>query len=265
MNKMYNAGLISPSFATDKDAKQLDADISNGKVGAFITNWDGPYRTAPGDLVNLKKNVPSAELVPIDPWANDAGKHPKPGYSPNGMYILVPKTSKNVDLAIKYLNWMADPQVTLFLQNGKEGVDYNMVNGVPKQTGTTNSGDKMMTVANNLDYDILSNGIELGDKEKNVAAVSAGYPGFEKEVENALKVGSVDYYSPYYYSTPNSSDAKYNASLKNYSAQMLAKLIAAKPNEVSSLYKSLVKEYMAQGGQAVHDEYVKNYKAQNNK
>ena len=265
MNKMYNAGLISPSFATDKDAKQLDADISNGKVGAFITNWDGPYRTAPGDLVNLKKNVPSAELVPIDPWANDAGKHPKPGYSPNGMYILVPKTSKNVDLAIKYLNWMADPQVTLFLQNGKEGVDYNMVNGVPKQTGTTNSGDKMMTVANNLDYDILSNGIELGDKEKNVAAVSAGYPGFEKEVENALKVGSVDYYSPYYYSTPNSSDAKYNASLKNYSAQMIAKLIAAKPNEVSSLYKSLVKEYMAQGGQAVHDEYVKNYKAQNNK
>ncbi len=265
MNKMYNEGLISQGFATDKDAKQLDADVSNGKVGAFTTNWDGPYRTAPGTLANLKKNVPDAELVPIDPWMNDAGNYPKAGYAPNGMYILIPKASKNVDLAIKYLNWMADPEVTLFLQNGEEGVDYNMVNGVPVQTGTTNSGEKMMTVANNLDYDILSNGIELGDPEKNVAAISAGYPGFEKEVENALKVGSVDYYPPYYYSTPNSADAKYNASLKNVSAQMLAKLITAEPTEVEGLYKTLVDQYMVQGGQAVYDEYVKNYEAQNKK
>jgi putative aldouronate transport system substrate-binding protein len=264
-NKLYNEDLMSPAFATDKDAKQLDADISNGKVGAFTSNWDGPYRTAPGTLTNLKNNVPGAELIPIDPWVNDGGKHPKGGYSPNGMYILIPKSSENVDLAIQYLNWMADPEVTLFLQNGEEGVDYNMVDGVPVQTGTTNSGDKMMTVANNLDYDILSNGIELGDPEKNVGAVSAGYPGFEKEVENALKVGSVDYYAPYYYSTPNSAYAKYNASLKNVSAQMLAKLITAKPSEVDSLYKTLVKEYMVQGGQEVYDEYVKNYKAQNKK
>nr|WP_280518469.1 extracellular solute-binding protein [Lederbergia wuyishanensis] len=265
MNKMYHAGLISPGFGTDKDGKQLDADISNGKVGAFQTNWDGPYRTSPGTLTNLKNNVPGAELIPIDPWANDAGEYPKAGYAPNGMYIIIPKSSKNVDLAIQYLNWMADPEVTLFLQNGKEGEDYNMVNGVPVQTGTTTSGDKMMTVANNLDYDILSNGIELGDPEKNAAAISAGYPGFEEQVENALKVGSVGYYAPYYHSIPNSADAKNNAQLTSLSAQMLAKLIAAKPADVDSLYKSLVQQYMDQGGQEVYDEYVKNYKEQNNK
>lgn len=55
VNKMYNASLISPNFATDKDGKLLDADISNGKVGAFQTNWDGPYRTAPGTYANLVK------------------------------------------------------------------------------------------------------------------------------------------------------------------------------------------------------------------
>ncbi|WEG11101.1 extracellular solute-binding protein [Pullulanibacillus sp. KACC 23026] len=263
MNKMYNAGLISPGFATDKDGKQLDADISNGKVGAYMTNWDGPYRTSPGDLTNLTKNVPGAELVPVDPWGNDAGQHPKAGYAPNGMYILVPKASKNADLAVKYLNWMANSKVTLFLQNGKEGVDYKMVNGVPQPTGTTTKGDKMMTVANNLDYDILSNGIELGDPKKNVAAISAGYPGYQKQVQNAYKVGSVDLYEPYYYSTPNSAVAKYNTQLTSLSSQMLAKLITAKSSDVDSLYKSLVKQYMAQGGQAIYDEYVKNYKAQN--
>ncbi|WP_274652873.1 extracellular solute-binding protein [Paenibacillus humicola] len=263
MNKMFNEGLISPNFATDKDGKLLDADISNGKVGAFYTNWDGPYRTAPGTYANLKKNVPGAELIPIDPWQNDAGKHPKQGYSPNGMFIFVPKFSKNADLAIQYLNWMVDPKNTLFLQNGKEGEDYNMVNGVPVQTGTTTSGDKMMTVANNLDYDILSNGIELGDPKKNAAAVSSGYPGFEKEVENALKVSMTDYYAPYYFSMPNEADSKYRSQLTNLSAQLLAKLIIAKPAEFDSLYKSSVQQVMDQGGKPVLDEYIKNYDAQN--
>ncbi|WP_027085973.1 extracellular solute-binding protein [Cohnella panacarvi] len=263
MNKMFNEGLISPNFTTDKDGKQLDADISNGKVGAFSTNWDGPYRTAPGNYTNLKTNVPGAELIPINPWQNDAGKHPKQGYSPNGMFILVPTFSKNADLAVQYLNWMVDPKNTLFLQNGEEGVDFNMVNGVPVQTGTTTSGDKMMTVANNLDYDILSNGIELGDPQKNAAAISAGYPGFEKEVEEALKVAMTDYYAPYYFSIPNSAEAKYHGQLTSLSAQMLAKLIFAKPAEFDGLYKTLVEQYMEQGGKAVEDEFIKNYETQN--
>lgn len=263
LNKMFHAGLLSPNFATDKDGKLSDADISNGKVGAFFTNWDGPYRTAPGTYNNLKANVPGAELIPIDPWQNDAGNHPKQGYSPNGLYIFVPKFSKNADLAVQYLNWMADPQNTLFLQNGKEGEDYNMVNGVPVQTGTTTSGDKMMTVANNLDYDILSNGIELGDPQKNQAAISAGYPGYEKEVENALKVSMTENYAPYYYSTPNAADAKYHSQLTSLSAQLLAKLITAKPAEFDSLYKSSVQQFMDQGGKAVLDEFTKNYEAQN--
>jgi putative aldouronate transport system substrate-binding protein len=264
INKMYNEGLISPNFATDKDGQLLNADISNGKVGAFYTNWDGPYRTAPGTYNNLKENVPGAELIPIDPWQNDAGKHPKQGYSPNGMYILVPKFSKNVDLAIQYLNWMVDPKNTLFLQNGKEGEDYNMVNGVPVQTGTTTEGNKMMTVANNLDYDILSNGIELGDPQKNAAAISAGYPGYEKEVENALQVAMRDYYAPYYHSIPNEADAKYRTQLVGLSAQLLGKLIVGKPAEFDSLYKSSVQQFMNEGGKAFLDEYIKNYDTQNN-
>lgn len=56
-----------------------------------------------------------------------------------------------------------------------------------------------------------------------------------------------------------------NAALKNLSAQMLAKLIVAKPAEVEGLYKSLVQQYMDQGGKAVEDEFIKNYKAQNSK
>lgn len=262
VNKMYNEGLVSPNFAIDKDGKMLDADISNGKVGAFQATWDFPYRTAPGDYANLVKNVPGAELIPIDPWSNDAGQTPKNGYSPNGIDVIIPAASKNVDLAIQYLNWLADPEVTKFLQNGQEGVDFNMVDGVPVQTGTTTSGDKMMTVANNADYEIMSNGIQLGDDAKNAVAISAGYPGYEKDAQNALQVAMKDEYSLYFHSIPNAADAKNNAALTDLSAQMLAKLIIAKPADVDSLYTSLVKQYMSQGGQDVLDEYVKNYKTE---
>jgi putative aldouronate transport system substrate-binding protein len=263
MNKMYNAGLIGKDFASDKGGKQLDANISNGFVGAYSSNWDSPYRTAPGDYTNLKKNVPGAELVPIDPWQNSAGKYPEETYSPNGMYIIIPKTSKVVNLAIQYLNWMSESKNTLYLQNGQEGVDYNMVNGVPVQTGTTTSGNKMMTVANNLDYDLLSNGIEIGDPQKDIVAVSAGYPGFQNDVNQSAKTSMIDPYQPYYYSIPNASHAKDSQALIDLSVIMISKLLVCPPAQVDSLYKTLVSQFMAQGGQANYNEYVKNYKAQN--
>lgn len=46
---------------------------------------------------------------------------------------------------------------------------------------------------------------------------------------------------------------------------MQAKLITCKPDQFSSLYDSLVNEYMQAGGQAVLDENIKNYQTQTGK
>lgn len=44
-------------------------------------------------MIQLLKNQPDAKLEPIDPFTNSEGKRAKPEYAPNGMYIMIPKTS----------------------------------------------------------------------------------------------------------------------------------------------------------------------------
>ncbi len=261
MNKLYNEKLISPDFAIDKTGKQAEADLSNGKGGVVCTNWDYVYRSTPGIETNLEKSVPGASLVPVSCFRNDQGKYPTALNSPNGFYIIVPKSSKNAELAVKYLNWMSDTKVTTFLQNGEEGVDYKMVDGIPQPTTpSTLTGDKMMTSVQNVDYDITSNGPELGSDEKNLKATAIGYPGFASQIEESAKINSKDGVAPYYSALPNTANAKYASTLSDKSLEMQAKLITCKPDQFSSLYDSLVKDYMAAGGQAIVDENVKNYK-----
>lgn len=263
MNKLYNENLISHDFAIDKTQSQAVAALTSGKAGAVSGNWDFIYRTSPGIYSALKKNIPTAEFVPVDCFPNSEGKYSKQVYTPNGAFLMIPKASKNVALAVKYLNWMSDKNVTLFLQNGAAGVDYNLVDGIPVPVQpSTLTGDKQIAVAYNGDYDMLSNGVELGDAAKNTVAISAGYPGFENDVKAAAKIGMTDTFTLYYHSIPNASYAKYSQTLADKSLQMLSKLITAKTTDYDSLFTGQVSEYMAAGGQAVLDEYKANYKAE---
>jgi len=258
-NKLYNEKLISPDFAIDKTAKQSDSDNSNGKTGFMAGNFDTPLRSTPGIYDNLKKSVPGAVLTPVDAFTNYDGKHYKNQYTTNGMFIIIPKASKNSVQAVKYLNWMADPKVTFFLQNGEEGTGYKLVDGIPQLLPQT--GDKQMYSPSNVDYCIIYNGTQLGDPAKNVKAIAKSYPGYEAEATKAMQIASVDAFQYFWFDTPRDSDAKYAKSLLDKTAEMYAKLVTAKPADFDKLYDEQVKEYMANGGQAVKDESIKIYTA----
>jgi putative aldouronate transport system substrate-binding protein len=266
MNKLYNEKLISPDFAIDKTWSQLDADVSSGKAGFYCSNWDNAYRSTPGDYINLLKTVPDAELVPVDCFANAAGKHPKEISAPNAFYIVVPKTSKNADLAVQYLDWMSQLETIMYLQNGEEGKDYTLKDGIPVfQTPSTFTDDRQQSVVGNIDILILVNGPETGDPSKNMQAVASAYPGFETLANEAAKIAMTDAYSPYYFEKPNAAYAKYGSTLYAKSLEMWAKVISCSKADFNNLYDSLVAEYMAAGGQAIIDENVKDYEEQTGK
>jgi putative aldouronate transport system substrate-binding protein len=266
MNKMYNEGLLSKDAAIDKTGSQAVAEVSSGKAGAFAANWDYIYRASPGIYSTLKKNVPGAELVPVDTFKNSQGKYSKIEYPANGMYLMVPKASKNADLVVKYLNWMADPKVTAFMQFGKEGEDYTLQNGIPVPVApSTLTGDKFQSASFNGDYCLLFSGPQLGDDAKNLAELMLGYPGYESDVKKAAQIAMTDTRTGFAFTIPNASYAKNSAALQTKTDQMMARLITAPPAEFDSLYDNQVKEYMTAGGQAVLDENVKNYKAQTGK
>lgn len=260
LNKLYNEKLISPDFAIDKTGKQADADVTNGKVGFFSSLWDYPFRTSPGIYAALQKNVPTAKLTPVDVFKNSQGKYEKAIYSEYGMFVFIPKTSKNAVQAIKYLNWMADPKVTYYLQNGEEGVNHKLVDGLPQVIPQT--GDKMMTGTFNGDYVIIVNGAEMNDPEKNAKLVTKGYgAAYEADVAKALKIGTADGRAGFFFDAPIEASTKYGKTLADKDLDMTAQLVYCKPADFDKLYDSLTAEYMAAGGQAVMEEKGKVYKA----
>jgi putative aldouronate transport system substrate-binding protein len=258
LNKLYNEGLISPEFPLDRDGKMRDEDVIRGYAGSYGGNYDLALRNVPGHNTNLKKNFPDAEFIPIDPFTNIySGKHRKELYDPTGIRMIVPKTSQaKVDAVIKYLNWMADPDVLFFLQFGEEGVHHTIVDGLPMLTQV--EGEKMMPSLQNIDYTLIVNGIYLADATKRIKANAFSYPGNEHLFEDSYNLAIRDgYVNPGAGLIPTDADAKYGKVLDDKELEIYAKSITAKPEEFDAVWDSLIQEYLAAGGQEVLDQRAK--------
>ncbi|ULL15347.1 extracellular solute-binding protein [Paenibacillus sp. H1-7] len=254
LNKLYNEGLISPDFALDKDGKKFQADLVNGQIGFAITNTNEPVYQA--YYSTLQKNVPSAVLLPVDPFTNYEGKHVKQIYHPLSAHIMVPKASKRAVEVIKFLNWMSDYNVIFDLQNGTEGVTYKKGEDSVPIFLDTDEAKKVMY--NYLDYSMLINGKDMGDPEKTLKA-NAADPKYKDFTMDSIKVGDNDGQLPARYDRPIEAQIKYNQTLSDKGVEITVKTITAKPADFDKLYDDMVAEYMKIGGKEVMDEMKKVY------
>lgn len=81
---------------------QFQKNMVNGLAGAATTNTNEPVYM--GYIAEFMKNNPSGKLTLTDPFQDDRGKTPKPAYTQNGIYIIVPKTSQRAEKVVKYLD-----------------------------------------------------------------------------------------------------------------------------------------------------------------
>lgn len=262
LNKLYNEGLLTKNFVLDKDGKQYEKDVAQGLVGAIIHNWDNPYRATPGLATELAKNVPGATLVPFDLKNTDTGKYTKWKYNTNGLFLFVPKFSKNAEAVVKYLNWMAKPEVLLYLQNGTKGVQYmNEKNGIPTEFVPKDKlADADKWDVN--DFPILANGKEFGSQDKNLEALALGYTGYEALAKQAAQVSMNDAYVQFRFDDVLVLETKYRQKLNTKGGEVFVKSITAKPGDFSKVYDGLVKEYMDAGGRAIEEEKRTAYREQ---
>lgn len=264
LNKLYNEGLVSKDFGLDEDKKQLTQDVQNGLVGYFTDDFDNLYY-ANGSYDNLKKTVQGAKIDPVDALTNSEGKHAKPEYAPNAMYIMVPKSSQRVAEAIKYLDWMSQTDNMVALQNGVEGENYTMQNGIPvaKADAPQNVLDRLFTSG---DTAILANGKFAGDDEKNKQALVAGFPQENQaDLRKALDISVTDTFKPVLFDKPIEAEGKYGTALQDKYDEMIVKTATAKPDKFESAYDAALKDYMQSGGQAILDERTKAYQAMKTK
>jgi len=254
MNKWYNDRLIYQDFPLMTTADDFYNQMKSGVVGAFCQNWDLPYRQDYKINEELAVNVAGAKFVPIDIVDN------KDIYDKVGLQIFIPSFSKNHIAALRYLNWLAKPENYQFLQIGAEGVNHNMVNGIPNSVGRPAGDPWFMNSANNIDYTMPMNGVEMGSTELNARVLAISYGN----------VPADDIVTAYTYSTQNGRAAavyqatttinQYAQTLQDKADALLAQAIRCSPSDFDRIWDAGIRDWLASGGQEVINERTSLYK-----
>ena len=260
LNTMYNEGLISPDFATDTiSGEAVNQAITSGMAGGYGANYDHPIRVTPGLLAGLQAQVPDAKLSVLNCFESvtDPTKYYHLAYNRDGLLNFIPTWSDDdhAKAAIMYLDWLCEYNTIFTLQNGVEGVTYNLnEDGIPVLIPGV-EGDMKFNSMQNLDYTLLVNGQWLDTDEKTMKAQALSYQGYADEYAAMYEVGNQDLVpQSFTLRTSLPAEAQYNTTLKDFHREILVRCAMCKPEEVHDLFQQLKQEYLNRGGQAVMDE-----------
>lgn len=127
LNKMWNAGVLDPDYASM--TKDLWTEkLSSGQAFCTVDN-DGVVRNF---NVALQTIDPDAKLEVIPSLNNSLGFARNTTYAldrPENCWVIS-ASCENIDLAVKFLDWCYSDQGTDVNNLGKEGVTYDVVDGV---------------------------------------------------------------------------------------------------------------------------------------
>lgn len=259
LNRMYDEGLLDPDFALDQFSRQFRKDLVNGRAAGGTTNTNEPVYM--GYLADLGARNPEAVLTPIDPFADKDGRTPKPLLEKIGMYIMVPAASHNAEAAVKYLNWMAQPEHYITLQNGLPGVTFEWKDGLPVML--QNEETKRM-LYNYFDYCIILNGkfVSDDDMELNVKANAVIDPRHESFTLQSLAYAMKDAIETPQIHVILESEIKYGSILREKEEEMFVRIVTAPPDAFDAVYDDEVEAYMRLGGQQMMEEKLAAYRRQ---
>ncbi len=262
-NMLQNEGLIQKDWALWPKNDQLNfpAALSNGYVGAFENN--AAYLHAYNIIPTLKKNAPDALYVPIDPFTNAQGKTPKYIYNPIGIFNIVPVFSKNADLVVKYLDWMAQIPNMVKIIYGDKGVHYDVdPNGIiiPRQL----TGSAVWEAGNIMDRVIILNGRPYDSLDTVIKAQVLGWIPMDTRYTmdtflTHYRQLSKDGIAPVRIANPPDSLAKLGPMLLDKAEEYIKRLIMAKPAEFDALYDQLLNEWLDLGARQVKADMMKQY------
>lgn len=258
LNKWYNEGLIWKDFALYPAGDTTEDNLMKaGYVGAFIHNWDYPYRNGEDSIQsNLQRLVgPDSGYIAISSFPNDAGLYKKYLPGPIDRKIFLPATNDEPVASLMYLDWISKPENRQFLQIGDEGVTHEtQADGSIKLIAAT--GEKIMNSVNNLDYTITCNGLDLGDKDKTVKSIALGYAGVDQRyIEKAYAASMTD---PRVGRNTNvgkiTSEQGVGTSLTDKRNALYDQAVVAAADKFDEVFDSGLKDYLSSGGQAIMDE-----------
>ncbi len=258
LNKWYNEGLVWKDFPLYGSGDPTEDNMMKaGYVGAFIHNWDYPYRNGEDSINNnLKRLVgEDAGYVAVRPFKNEAGLYTKFLPGPVDRKIFFPATNDEPVASMLYLDWISNLENRIFLQTGEEGVTHEkMEDGSIKTMAAT--GEKIMNSQNNIDYTITINGLDLGNEELTVKSIALSYVGVDPSyIEKAFKLSTYDgVYDNKYNVGEIKSEEGMGTALSEKRNTLLTQSIVAESGKFDSVFDSGYTDYLNSGGQAIIDE-----------
>lgn len=258
LNKWYNEGLIWKDFPLYPAGDPTEDNLmKSGYVGAFMHNWDYPYRSGEDGIhANLQRLVgPDAAFIAVESFPNDAGVYKKFLSGPIDRKIFFPATNKEPIASLLYLNWISKLENRIFLQFGEEGVTHEKLpDGSYKTLSTTD--EKIMNSPANIDYTITINGLDLGDPDLTVKSIANGYAGVDKRlIEIAFQISANQGRIGKNVNVGEiKSEAGQGQALKEKRDTILNKAIVAPVSDFDQIYDSGMEDYLRSGGQAIIDE-----------
>jgi putative aldouronate transport system substrate-binding protein len=256
MNQWYNEGLIYRDFPLLTVSDDANNIIKSGIVGSFSGNWDLPWRTDGNIADTLAQNVPGAEFVPID-----AIQSPYDGITHKrisdkaGLFIFVPSFSRNQEAALRYLNWLCLYENFHFLQVGTQGVNHEIVNGVPRTLAMPAGHAWFMNSPNNIDYTMPMNGVEMGNQDLNGRVLAFGYGNTSPDIiVNANNVSVINGRAPVIYVAQETQYGIYGQVLSDKADALIAQATIASVADFDRVWDAGMSDYMSSGAQAIIDE-----------
>jgi putative aldouronate transport system substrate-binding protein len=234
LNKLYNDGIISKDFAVDTKDDKYKADISNGNVGFILEDSNRPFDW----FKAAQKAVPTAQYVVINAFTGVNNEYKNPAEPAYGTYVMVPKKSEaKAKAAMKYLDWMADPNnaanvnFTPGYKTDANGVPVNLTNEEKLAKGYPYTTD---------DLNIVNKHFTYTDDEVKIAA----------SYNDSMKYGDLEYTKNYVKGIRNgmivypvqqkilANSSKYGKAVQDAAIQFSYKTISAPANQFEAVYTS---------------------------
>ena len=260
LNKWYNEGLIWKDFGQYNDSTEEDNNMKAGFVGAFMHNWDYPFRGEADSIEsNLARISPDAVYVAVDCFKNDAGITRKylSALVGGDRKIFLPSTNTEPLASLLYLDFISSQDTIFFLQAGEKDNTYTEdENGVITLINVT--GDWVRNSPNNIDYTMTNNGLILGE-----ASTYGSYPGTPADVvEGALKAAKANARIAKHFNVGSiEAEQDVGTSLNEKRNAFLTQAIVASVEDFDKVFDEGMEDYMISGGEDIINERIEKLEA----
>jgi putative aldouronate transport system substrate-binding protein len=268
-NTLIKERLVSPSEFT-QSGDELWANIYSGKTFSILSQ--------DADSLDLKMNGPLAkakagqnyEMLPLFSLV-DGQKFVPAGENGLGGFLewAIPKSTKNLDRAAAFLDYMSSEYFQKLNIFGVEGEHYDVVNGIPVLKKElvderTNESDKFNAELglNHFfgmrdDYwamvDRVESATPIGKKAFETANAN-GFVNLNGKPENLIgKLGNGGY-------PPNSEELKKAIAIQDYMATEVTKTVMGKPEDVEKGYTNMMEKVKGMGLQSLVDFWTNEMK-----